>query len=403
VSALSVLHVVPAVARRYGGPSAAVLGMCRALADAGVRPMMVTTDADGADHLAVPTRTLTTWEGVPAIFFESQGPDAFKWARGLGAWLRAHVGEYDIVHVHGVLSYSTLAAALACQHASVPYIMRPLGTLDPWSLRRHAWRKRLLMSIAGRRALAGASAIHFTSHDEEDRAREALRWLPSGVVVPLGVDDEVYADDRATETKDLPYVLAMSRLDPKKGIDALIRAFHEAAAHRPEWRLVIAGDGAPEYVESLRNLAEGGPAASRITFCGWVDGEARRTWLLGASVFALPSHQENFGIAVAQAMASGVAVLVTPTVALSRDILEAGAGWVCERDDLPGELDRILADRNSALIRGHLGRQYAERFRWPFVARALTEMYGAHTKGARTSAGNAAASAPVAAPVEGHR
>jgi glycosyltransferase involved in cell wall biosynthesis len=367
--------------------------MCRALEAVGVRSMIATTDADGQDHLQVSCGVPTTHEGVPAIFFERVGPDSFKWARGMGRWLRTHVGEYDLVHIHGVMSFACLAAARACRRAGVPYLIRPLGTLDPWSLGRHAWRKRLLLAAAGRSVLLGSAAIHFTSEDERLRAQRALSWLPPGIVVPLGIEDATFVDGRVPESKELPYVLAMSRLDRKKGIDLLIRAFHEAAAGLPDWRLVIAGDGSPEYVSELKQLAATGPAASRITFCGWLDGEARRTWLHGATVFALPSCQENFGIAVVEAMAAGVAVLVTPSVAFHRQIREVGAGWVCERDDVARTLSDIVVDPRAAAMRGHLARQFADQFRWTRVATALAAVYG--TYASRTTTATAA---PVAAP-----
>jgi glycosyltransferase involved in cell wall biosynthesis len=325
--------------------------------------------------LAVPIGQVANHEGIPTIFFERIGHESFKWSPGLTRWLHAHVKAFDLVHIHGVLSHPALAAARACRRHGVPYLMRPLGTLDPWSLGRHAWRKRLLLAWAGRRALTGAARIHFTSDDEERRSRKALPWLPTGVVVPLGIDDDLFTDGTIPEPKDTPYLLALSRLDPKKGVDLLIRAFHAVAGAAPEWRLIIAGDGSPAHVAELQALALAGPAASRITFCGWVGGEARRTWLRGATLFALPSHQENFGIAVVQAMAAGVAVLVSPGVSLAQEIEAAEAGWVTERETLAATLTSVLGDREACHTRGLTARRYAERYRWSRVGRVLTEMY----------------------------
>src|SRR3972149_4552075 len=108
-----VLHVIPAIASRYGGPSAAVIGMCRALSDQGVETVLATTDADGPGRLAVPIGRVTHDAGVPVIFFRRHGSDAYKWARGLSGWLDAHVREFDLVHVHAVFSHASLAAGRA--------------------------------------------------------------------------------------------------------------------------------------------------------------------------------------------------------------------------------------------------------------------------------------------------
>lgn len=372
---LQVLHVVPALALRYGGPSTAALGMCRALEAEGVRTTIASTDADGLDRLQVPLGRIQDYDGVRSIFFERVGPESFKWSPGLRRWLGQQVRQFDLVHVHGVLSHASLAAASACRRAGVPYLMRPLGTLDPWSLGQHAFRKRVLLALSGRQALLGAASMHYTSADEEQRSREALPWLPPGVVVPLGIDSDLFTDGTIAESKACPYVLALCRLDPKKGIDVLIRAFHEAAPRAPEWRLVIAGDGDPAYVAQLTALAQSGPAASQITFCGWIDGEARRTWLRGATVFALPSQQENFGLAVVQAMAAGVAVMVSPGVGLADEIARAEAGWSVPRDAFGPALAAVMADRDACRTRGHMARRYAERFRWAHVGRALVDVY----------------------------
>jgi glycosyltransferase involved in cell wall biosynthesis len=372
---LKILHVVPAVAARYGGPSAAAIGMCRAVQSDSIVTTLATTDADGEDRLAVPIGKMAEYEGVRSIFFERIGPESFKWSPGLSRWLGVHVGSFDLVHIHGVLSHASLAAARACRRQRVPYLLRPLGTLDPWSLRRHALRKTILLAAAGRRAITGAAALHYTSELERQGAEAAFSALPPAAIVPLGVDDELFADGRAPEAKDVPYVLSLSRIDPKKGVDLLIRAFHEAAPRRPEWRLVIAGDGAPGYLASLRDLAQSGPAASQITFCGWVDGEARRTWLRGATLFASPSYQENFGIAVAQAMAAGVPSLVSPDVALAGEIEAGQLGWVVARESLAAGLAAILADRAACDARGRLVSRHAEQYRWSRVGRELTELY----------------------------
>lgn len=377
-----ILHVIPALAARYGGPSIAAVGMCRALTRAGVETLLVTTDADGPGRLKVPIGQVTPTSGIPTLYFRRRGSDAYKWAQGLSTWLTGHVREFDLVHVHAVFSHASMAAGQAAQAAGVPFVVRPLGTLDPWSVARHRWRKRALLGMGLRRTLEAAEAMHYTTRAEQQLAEAAQPWLPRGVVVPLGVDDALFeAGERPDPSQ--PYVLALSRLDPKKGVDLLIRAFNSVSV-RPSgarWRLVIAGDGEEGYVQHLKALAASGPAAARILFPGWVDGSRRESWLRRASLFVLPSAQENFGIALGEAMACGVPVVVTPGVNLAAEVAAADAGWAVERspEALAAALYTAVADGPERARRGLAARQLAEQFRWAVIGQTLAAFYGTVT------------------------
>src|SRR5687768_17917273 len=226
---LQVLHVIPSVAARYGGPSTAVIGMCRALTALGMQTLLATTDADGDDRLDVALGAVQQFEGVSTIFFRRQFSESFKWAPTLTQWLRHHVANYDLVHVHAVFSHPSVAAGRTCRRAHVPYIVRPLGTLDPWSLSRHRYRKRALMAVGSRRLLTAATAIHYTASEEQQRAERAVPELPRGIVAPLGIDDELFSRNVARRDRQQPVLLAMARLDKKKGMDLLIDAFHTVA------------------------------------------------------------------------------------------------------------------------------------------------------------------------------
>src|SRR5262249_17525492 len=127
---LRVLQVIPGVASRYGGPSQAIFRMCQALEAEGADVLLVTTDADGRSRLQVPLGQPIMYNGVRAMFFPRQYSEAFKYSNQLARWLRASVKEFDVAAIHAVFSHSSLAAARACQHSGVPYIVRPLGSLS---------------------------------------------------------------------------------------------------------------------------------------------------------------------------------------------------------------------------------------------------------------------------------
>jgi glycosyltransferase involved in cell wall biosynthesis len=377
--ALRVLHVIPAVAPRYGGPSAAVVGMCRALYGLGAETLIATTDADGPGRLAVAMGRSTMFEGVPAIFFRRQASEGFKWSMPLAGWLSREVAAFDVVHIHAVFSHASIAAGRVCRALRVPYVVRPLGTLDPWSVRQKPLRKRLLLQLGVRDLLSGAAGMHYTTSEEGRLAESVVGPLPAGTVVPVGVDDVYFSN--ASPAGGEPYVLALSRLDAKKRLEWIINACHRVAAEGRlgAWRLVIAGDGEAAYVARLHDLAGRGPARERIVFEGWVGGDTKAALIRGASLFALPSHQENLGVALIEALASGVPALVTPGVNLGGEIAAAGAGWqIDDREDaVVAGLRAAIADDADRTARGRRAAAFAARFRWPQVAAALMAFYRA--------------------------
>jgi glycosyltransferase involved in cell wall biosynthesis len=361
--------------------------MCRALRGVGIDTLIATTDADGAGRLPVELAQMVSYDDVPAIFFPRQWSEAYKYSRPLASWLDSHVADYDVVHIHAVFSHACLAAAKACRKSGVPYVVRPLGTLDPWSLRQKSLKKKLFWHLSVRRMLDGAAAIHYTARPEQEMAEESL-GLARGVVVPLGVDVDsivVAGDAEGQQVLDSPfgrspYVLVLSRLHHKKGLGLLLPTFL-SVVKRPEfseWRLVLAGEGNAEYVGTLRGLAEKEDPEGRVVFAGWLEGARKMAALRQASVLALTSYQENFGLCVIEALACGVPVVVSPYVNLAPEIEEAGAGWVAplERGALEDTLAEIMHDAQARARRGAAGRELVRRrFTWSAVADQLAAVY----------------------------
>lgn len=385
---MKILHVIPSIAPRYGGPSYAVIEMCRALRERGVETLIATTDADGDARLEVELGRPKLYGNVPVIFFPRQWSEAFKYSRPLARWLESHVGEFEVVHIHAVFSHACLVAARACRKRGVPYVVRPLGSLDPWSMKQKSARKKLFWHLGVKRMLDGASAIHYTALPEQRLAEESL-GLARGVVVPLGIDMKSLSEDGAqparpaaqTDLNEHPYILVLSRLHPKKGLELLLPAFLSLARQREfaAWRLVLAGDGDAEYVNLLRGLVERDGMRERVVFAGWLEGEQKRTFLRRASLLALTSYQENFGLCVIEALACGVPVIVSPHVNLAPEVEAAGAGWVAPLES--GALESVLAasmcDARGRAQRGAAGQELVRRrFTWGAVADQLVSVYG---------------------------
>ena len=179
-----------------------------------------------------------------------------------------------------------------------------------------------------------------------------------------------------------PFVLVMSRIHPKKGLELLLQAFVDLIAEKrfQHWRLVIAGDGDPAYIQSLKQLARASRIEDHILFPGWLEGAEKVSALRSAELLALASHQENFGLCVVESLACGVPVLVSTQVNLCREIEAARAGWVTPLNpkDLKEALQAALQDKEQRRQRGLAGRELVRlRFSWPAIARELITLYGA--------------------------
>jgi len=390
---LRVLHVVPAVAARYGGPSQAAVELVRALDARGLSVTLASTDADGPGRLAVQLRTTTTYSGVPAVFFERRRSESFKYSPELADWLRENVATFDVLHVHAVFSHASIAAARQCWARGVPYVLRPLGTLTPWALAQKPVRKRVLTELVGRRMIGRAAAVHYTTQAERTLT-ESMIGPTAGVVVPLGIESSWLDRDPTPQAERDRVLLIVGRLHPVKNIEAAIAAFHRVRTNSPhaEWRLVIAGDGETEYRNRLEKAADQGPAKGLISFVGWLDDERKRAWLRRAAVLVQPSHQESFGVSVLEALACGVPAVVSSGVALAEDVAEAGAGWVCEPHEtsLASAMSHVMANTEERARAGQAARRLALRFTWTAAAESLADVY-ADVCGNETPAGQSQA------------
>src|SRR5262249_14372747 len=239
--------------------------------------------------------------------FRRQWSESLKYSRPLARWLDAQVAAYDVVHVHGVFSHACLAAAARCRGHRVPYVVRPLGMLDSWSLGQRRLRKRLAWRCGAQRMLSCAAAVHYTTEREREAAESRL-GLGRGVVIPLGVDPDLLgageAGTGARPPAETPYVLVLARLHPKKGLGRVVDVFLDVAARDGlgRWKLVIAGDGERDYVRELTRRVRSNDRDGRVVFTGWLDGAAKRAALETAALLALASRQENFGLAVVEAL-----------------------------------------------------------------------------------------------------
>ncbi len=364
---MKILHVIANLAPRYGGPSRACREMTAAVARRGHEVSIHTTNQDGPGELDVPTDRAVVEDGVVLHYFPIQTPRFWGVSGPLAAGLKRAIPEADVVHIHSLYLFHDWVAGHYCRAAGVPYVVRPHGTLDPYIHGRHRWRKTIMETLFQNRMLSHAAAIHYTSEDEMRLAAPYARGAP-GAVVPLGIDPQDSETpptpggfrSRHPEIGDKTIVLFFGRLNFKKGLDILAQAFGALARDRDDIHLVIAGpdDGMGEMTTGW--LREQG-ALGKTTFTGMVLGDDKRALLGDADIFVLPSFSENFGIAVVEAMASGLAVVISDRVNIWREIEAAGAGRVAppEAGPFARELSALLDDAALRRAMGASGRRLA--------------------------------------------
>lgn len=375
---MKVLHVIPSLSPIHGGPTHALEVMERALSRAGVLVETCTTDDDGPHRRSgKPLATRVAENGVGRRYFRKR-TEFYKVAPGLAAWLLRHVREYDLVHIHALFSFSSLAAAYAARRAKVPYIVRPLGTLSRFGIaQRRPWIKRLSLHMLEKPLLESARAVHFTSLAEQAEAVET-GFIAGGEVIPLAVEPVQAASpaaitQRHPELSGRPVVLFLSRIDPKKNLEGLLEAFALAGADMPGHLLLVAGDGDSVYIETLKARAARSGVADRVVWAGHLGGELKASAFAAAQVFVLPSYSENFGMAAAEALAAGIPCLLGAGVAIAQEVEQAGAGLVVSTE--PGSIAVALAC---------LVRDPARRERMGVAASTLArERYSAESMAAR--------------------
>jgi glycosyltransferase involved in cell wall biosynthesis len=384
---LRVLHVIPSISPLRGGPSKAVLDMVGALRQRGVDASILTTNDHGPGvDASLPIGQWIDRQGIPLIAFPRWSPPVhalreFAFSPALVRWLKGHLLDYDLLHVHAIFSFPSTWAMREARHAGVPYLVRTIGQLSPWSLAQSRSRKIWMLRLIEERNLNGAAALHFTAGAERDEV-EALGLLPPALVLPLGVRLNDQTNRRTPEGSDgadrTTRFLFLSRLHPKKQLDRLLEALALLDQQRPDasWELRIAGRGEPSYERQLHGQAESLGLGQRCRWLGQVEGEGKDRELADADWLVLPSAAENFGIAVAEALAAGTPAILSPEVAVSEWVATAGAGLVCA--STPPELARTLARAlgGPSPATRLAARSLAEqRLAWPAIASALEIRY----------------------------
>jgi glycosyltransferase involved in cell wall biosynthesis len=384
---MRILNVIHSVNPVLGGPAEGLRQLVSAMRVLGHVVDVLTLD--GADDPWVaefPARTFAI------------GPvkTTYGYSRHMVPWLKQHTQLYDAVIIHGLWQYHGLAVWRALRGSDVPYFMYFHGMLDPWFKRRYPLKhlkKWLYWPWADYRVSRDAKAVLFTASEEARLAAQSF-WLyrvkPSVVGYGLALDGHAQsgkAEDfyhAFPETCGKRIVLFLGRIHTKKGCDLLVEAFAKVASSNPDLHLVMAGPDQTGLAAGLKALAASCGITHRITWTGMLQGDLKWGALRAAEVFSLPSHQENFGIAVAEALAVGLPVLISQRVNIWREIVDDGAG-LADDDTLGGTVATLqcwlaLTPAQRTQMRQQAQQCYQNRFRIEAAAKRVVATIEPHVR-----------------------
>jgi glycosyltransferase involved in cell wall biosynthesis len=298
--------------------------------------------------------------------------------------------SFDAVIIDGLWQYHAFAAWRALHHVSVPYYVFVHGMLDPWFKYQYPLKhlkKTIYWPLSEYRLLRDASGVLFTTTTERDLARLSFNHytvkeyvVGYGAASPLPITssdiDTYFATYPTLQGKDV--YLFLGRIHPKKGVDLLIRAFAATARHDPRRHLVLAGPVQPHYQSLLRSLLRKLSIESQATWTGPLSGSMKWSAFSTAQLFCLPSHQENFGVAVAEALSVGLPVCISHAVNISDTVERFGAGIV-HIDTLDSTIDGLLRwaamDHASRDLMSRSAKHlFSSQFDWEHVSERLAEL-----------------------------
>ena len=296
---MNVHHIVPGIADQSSGPSRSVPALCSALLREDVRVALHILEPKPDRLFEFDLHAYPAWRLLRRLGVSPSMRDAL-----VGVAMSA-----DIMHIHSLWMMPNIYPGKATQGTNCRLVISPRGTLSPWALRLSRFRKRIVWACGQRKTVEHVDCFHATAPSELEDIRR-LGFTAPVAVIPNGVDIPSLDGEFSSNANARRRLLFLSRIHPKKGVDVLLRSWASIEKQFLDWELCIAGPDTNAYAQSMKSL-DSELQLRRVSFLGAIDGEEKRRTFLSASAFVLPTHSENFGIAVAEALAHGVPAIVT--------------------------------------------------------------------------------------------
>jgi glycosyltransferase involved in cell wall biosynthesis len=369
--ALSVVQTICSLQRIDGGTPVAVVRLADALVAAGADASVVYAAPRSAGDTLLPVR-------APALAVRARRVgNRIVACRGYGAAIGRALGPRGLIHDNGLWTATNILATQYARQAQVPLVISPHGMLEPWALGYRRWRKRLALAFGQRALLDNAALFIVASASEATSVRRAGFRQPIAIV-PLGIElpEPQVAHAAIEPPAPARRMLFLSRLHPKKGLPLLFEAW--SRLRRPGWKIVLAGPDEGGHRAELQPLIDRLGISGELEFVGEVSFSRKLQLFNEADLFVLPSHSENFGLVVAEAMACGLPVLTTR--ATPWGVLESlRAGWWVE-PDLEGLYHglraALAATPEVRAAMGRAGRDYVtQHLTWEAAAQRTLAAY----------------------------
>lgn len=359
------IHIVPAIAEEASGPSYSVIRLCQSLVEQGQDVTLAVLD----------------WAPLPApppflkTFLLGIGPRRLGRSPWMKRWLAetVQVGTVGVIHNHSLWMMPNVYPGWVAGRHGVPLMVSPRGTLSEWAMQSGSVVKRVFWPLVQKPALTATTCFHATAESEYEDIRR-MGFVQPVAIIPNGIDIPDLLPKPLGESRTL---LFLGRIHPIKGINVLLRAWQVVMTRFPDWDLRIVGPDNGGYLAQMRALAAQ-LRLERVAFPGVLYGEEKLCAYREASLFVLPTHSENFGMTVAEALAAGTPAIVSKGAPWG-GLEQQGAGWWIDIgvDPLVACLEEALSRSPESLVEmGQRGRNWMEaEFSWTRVGQQMVETY----------------------------
>ncbi|MBE9009091.1 glycosyltransferase [Pseudanabaenaceae cyanobacterium LEGE 13415] len=375
---MRVLHAIGGLEQRTGGTARIAVNLCEALVRQGIEPSLIATVIERSGAELVDFSTIAN----RVHLFERKNIERFTFSLPLRRWLTQNIRNYDLVHIHGLFSYSGYTSAAIARQASIPYVIAPHGMLEPWAFAHKPRRKALGFRLVEQKNLTHAAAINATSSPEVQSiaarcSHDRIRFIPNGISSSMFEQcfepEQFYKQFPHTQGKEL--LLFLGRIDPKKGLDLLAPAFAQLNHSFPNTHLVVAGPDGIGFLNKAKQFFIDAGCFEQVTFTGNLSGSLKQSALAAATAYIAPSYSEGFSVSVLEGMAAGLPCIITTGCNFPE---ASNVAYVTDIDvnAVANALIDCFSDRLAAKTLGQRARQFIlDRYTWDQVAAQMIELY----------------------------
>lgn len=379
---MKILNVIENLDDRYGGPAKSVPYMCKYLREDNIDVDILSIKLHTNEENAIVKKFNLHWKTFNYIFSKK-----FRYSFRLKSYIINLVQNEKklIIHNHNLWNYISYISYKISKDHNIHLVTSIRGSLYRWSLNQSMYKKKIAWMLFQKKALQNASCIHVTEINELRAVRKLgiktpIALIPNGI--NLSEFSKLKSSKNAKKSLNLEskkkYILFISRLHPKKGLDYLVDSWINHANDNKEWDLLIVGpEYDKEYVDNIKLKIHQSGFQNRVKFTGMLEGQKRLNAFASSSLFVLPSHSENFGISIAEAMASKIPVITTHGTPWG-EINDYKAGWWVKltKKNIDQALSSALnADQKELDLKGLKGQRLIQKYEWKYQANKMKDLY----------------------------